>query len=116
MTCEQLKDDLIFYCGIGHSQDEVVVLLSEKSLGPRASSQIERIILGFDWDNGRLIIEPSERLVSDIRSRDAEKMRTFWHDVLHCPTCERLVTKKAKYCEHCGQKFAKEIKVVETIL
>ena len=113
MTCEELKDNLFFYCGTGHRDDEVVILLSEKSIGPHASSQIENIIPGFDWDNGKILIHPTKRLVSDTMSRDVGKMRVFWHDTLRCPTCERRVTKKAKYCEHCGQKFAKEIKVMK---
>lgn len=113
MTCEELKDSLFLYCGTGHRNDEVVILLSQKSLGAHASSTIECAMPGFDWDNGRLMIRPTKRLVEDVMSRDTEKMRTYWHDVLHCPTCERRVTKKAKYCEHCGQKFTKEIKVKE---
>lgn len=113
MTCEQLKDDLMFYCGTGHRNDEVVIVLSQKSIGPHASSTIENVILGFDWDNGKILIRPSKRLLEDEMSRDVGKMRTFWHEVLRCPTCERRVTKKAKYCEHCGQKFVKDIMVIE---
>lgn len=112
MTCNELKNVLSSYCETGHGDDNVMIILSEKSIGFHAASAVESALPGFDWDNGRILIHPIEKLVRDKMSRDVEKIRVFWRDVLHCPTCERRVSKKAKYCEHCGQKFSKEIKVI----
>ena len=43
----------------------LVVKLSEVGLGPCAACDIEGFYLGFDWDKGRLILEPTEPIVHD---------------------------------------------------
>lgn len=110
MTCEELNRYLLEMCMVGHENDEVMILLNEKSIGANAASGIESACAGFDWDAGRILLTPSRRLVSDMMSRDLPKVKILWHGVIHCPTCERKVSKKAQYCESCGQKLADLIK------
>ena len=109
MTCQDLKDKLDTLCKHGHAEDEVVIVLADKSLGAHASSGIESVFAGFDWDRGKILVRPTKSVVSEERSRDVPQVKVLWHDVLHCPHCERRITKSAKYCIHCGQKLSKEV-------
>lgn len=43
--------------------DEVVVVLSEPSFGPIASSQVVSGGYGFDWDNGKFLLRTKENIV-----------------------------------------------------
>ena len=42
---------------------EVVIQLSDWSIGPLPYSQIESIGIGFDWDTGKIFLIPSKELV-----------------------------------------------------
>lgn len=109
MTCKDLKYKLDTLCKLGHANDEVVIVLADKSIGAHASAGIESVFSGFDWDNGRILVRPTRRLVSEERSRDVQKKKILWHNILHCPNCERRITKSAKYCTNCGQSLSKEV-------
>ena len=109
MTCQDLKEKLDTLCKLGHAEDEVVIVLADKSIGAHASSGIESAFAGFDWDRGRILVRPTKSVVSEEKSRDVPQVKVLWHDILHCPHCERRITNSAKYCIHCGQKLSKEV-------
>lgn len=97
-------------CSLGHGDDVVVIELDDKSVGRFASAGITHVTAGFDWDKGLVLLRPDRRIVSDMKSRDIPKTKILWHGVIHCPNCERKVSKKANYCGHCGQRMSEEIK------
>jgi len=45
-----------------HGDLELKILLNEPSIGPRATTNIQSVYQGIDWENGYLIIEPGEKL------------------------------------------------------
>ena len=104
MTLKELKDILSSYIDY-HSENDVVILLNEKSIGPHACSGIDVVFPRFDWDDGKILICPTNPLCRESRTRDVEKDRVLWHGVIHCPHCEHKVNKKDKYCSNCGQKL-----------
>ena len=58
MTAKQLS---IMLSELG--DQEVVIQLSDWSIGPLPYSSIELIGLGFDWDEGKVFLIPSKNLV-----------------------------------------------------
>ena len=58
MTAKQLS---IMLSELGDK--EVVIQLSDWSIGPLPYSQIESIGIGFDWDTGKVFLIPSKELV-----------------------------------------------------
>jgi len=77
------------------SDNDVVVRLSDPSVGPVATCGITGGYTGGDWDNGKFILQPEERitrkneaqevydatfdLVFSIYSESFEKQRKPWH-------------------------------------
>lgn len=45
-----------------YDDENVFVLLKEPSLGSRSMSLIKSAYFGFDWESGRLILEPTKDL------------------------------------------------------
>ena len=50
--------------GPSYGEDpEVVIRVDKPSIGPLATVPVKSIGIGFDWDNGKLIINPASPLV-----------------------------------------------------
>jgi hypothetical protein len=88
---------------------EVVITVSENSMGARASSAVKYAGKGFDWENHQFRLEPSRALVSkgnsltDVKSvvcRQSEG-RNFYF----CPRCGQKISKSDHYCRDCSQKL-----------
>lgn len=89
----------------------VVLDLSDPSIGARASVNIEGIRFGIDWESGQLRIRPTEEVVSKKYSEGLrEKKAVCSSNVIPgywCPTCLATVKRKSKCCPNCGQIFCK---------
>lgn len=48
-------------------EDKVCVAISEPSIGGQAVSYVDFAYIGFDWDNGKFIIETRDKLTFKIR-------------------------------------------------
>lgn len=111
LEVKEYIDDLMKYTR--HPEDkEVVIELSQSSIGPTASVGIRSIYQGIDWDSKRIIINP-KRAICDKTLLDNNKMgRQFYTressdgKILHfCPECYTKISKKDKFCRNCGTKM-----------
>lgn len=95
----------------GKAEDEVLITLSEPSVGARASAPINSIYAGFDWEHGQIRIEPKNKLINKLKDRDKQlDTKIMEYDSLgrkciirKCPVCENHLKKDDKYCSRCGQ-------------
>ena len=87
----------------------VLITLTENSMGARASSEIQSINMGFDWEHGQLRIHPSKCLVKKGNSsKDIKNAICREYDgrkYYICPRCETKVSKHDNYCRGCCQKL-----------
>lgn len=56
MKVSELRDKLDIFIDHGHSDDEVVIHCKEVSMGPHAAESLKGVWVGFDWDQGRVLI------------------------------------------------------------
>ena len=89
---------------------EVMITLSEPSIGCRAFSNVKHACMGFDWESGQFRLEPEKKLTSFSKDRDnpqAALRITFntrgYRPAIECPKCETKLRKDDRYCPHCGQ-------------
>ncbi len=117
MTVRELQERLEFYAAQYSADDDVVVQLSEPSVGITSFTNVTYAGSGFDWDSGRFWITPEKKLLSKEKDRDAElpavkiifretelrhrKLRS----IIKCPKCEEHLMKSDKYCSRCGQRI-----------
>lgn len=125
MNASELKDKLDMYISHGHENDEVIIHCREASMGISAGEPVSGIYSGFDWDAGRLLIEPEKALIHYGSGRDdpIPVLRITYKDnyggkirpTLHCPRCEAKLTRRMQFCPKCGQmldmKHMKEITI-----
>lgn len=87
----------------------VVITLSESSMGARASSAVKYAGQGMDWEHGQFRLEPIKNLVTkgnnltDVKSVVCRQYdgRNFYF----CPRCNEKIAKKDNYCRGCSQKL-----------
>jgi hypothetical protein len=88
---------------------QVLITLSEMSMGPRASIAVRTAYLGFDWEHNQFRIEPVKALVTKGNNLTDTKSAIFWQSkgrkYYFCPSCHQNVAKNDYYCRHCGQKL-----------
>lgn len=95
----------------GTSPEDISVLinLSEPSIGPSASTEIESILLGFDWEANQLRIQPTKKIaslgkrlddVSPCVQKPHRDTSLYW-----CPRCTNQVKEADNFCKSCGQKM-----------
>lgn len=95
----------------GKAEDEVLITLSESSVGARASAPINSVYAGFDWEHGQVRVEPKDSLISKLKDRDKQLDARIIeynnlgrkHIIRKCPICENHLKKDDKYCSRCGQ-------------
>lgn len=118
MKAKKLKEVIDFYINNGHENDDVVITLSEPSIGCRAFSDIRYVASGFDFEHGQIRIEPEKSLLSKTKDRDAPMKpwaKTYDYGnrkqtIIHCPICENKLRKADKYCSKCGQMISEELR------
>jgi len=88
---------------------EVLITLSESSVGSRAFAKVKYVGMGFDWENGQLRIEPEKPIVSEGNTfKDIKKIKCEQFEgrnYYFCPRCESKISKDDKFCRYCGQKL-----------
>ena len=74
-------------------------------------TRISHITMGFDFDDGYILLFPEEKLYLEPKTEPIHK----WFNVCNgipemlCSKCNGLVNPEDCYCRHCGQKFSGEI-------
>ena len=114
MNLEELKENIdstIRHLNDYENPKNIMVLISleESSMGGRASSGVNCVGMGFDWENGQFRIEPTKSLVNKGNAITDIKKVTCWEyngrKYYKCPRCESKVTKDDNYCKFCSQKL-----------
>lgn len=88
---------------------QVLITLSESSIGARASSGLKYAGLGFDWEHNQFRLESSKALVSkgnslsDVKSVDCRNYEG--RNYYFCPKCQQKISKNDSYCRYCSQKL-----------
>ena len=87
----------------------VLISLSEPSIGSRIMVGISNVYQGFDWENGKMILEPNIKLVRNGRSKnDLMPVNIYAHEgtkrLFCCPRCNERVGKSDNYCKNCGHE------------
>ena len=114
MNLKELKNTIDFTIERLHDYEDlneipVLITLSDKSIGSRASSIITYAGMGIDWEHGQFRIEPAKHLVSkgnslvDIKSIVCRPFDS--RNYYYCPRCEGKASKDDKYCRHCSQRL-----------
>lgn len=112
MTLSELKRQVDLFVDIGHGDDTVLINLSERSVGAKASAGITSLAPGIDWEHGQIRIHTDKKIISDHLNRDLVippveidyDYGVKAYHVLHCPKCENKLRKDDKYCSLCGQR------------
>ena len=113
MTLNELEVYVNHYIKHGHGEDDVRIILSQPSVGGRASIGISDLYTGMDWEAGQINIEPDQKITSNNKDRDEIiplKVREYDYPgcrktiIRSCPKCKKHLKKDAKYCSNCGQR------------
>lgn len=92
----------------------VVLVINEPSMGGRMAVNIDSVTRGFDWEEGRINIVASEKIVKKGNSKEDviapyEKEYDYGNGkktmIRDCRMCGGQVKKDNRYCAHCGQKL-----------
>lgn len=116
MKLSELKRVVDFSVGLWRDEKdpEVLITLANNSIGGRAATSVQHVGMGFDWESGQFRIEPEQRLYREGRTlEDPIKTIAFKYIydkkvrvIHHCPKCEAVVQKGAKFCSQCGQHIS----------
>jgi len=86
---------------------EVLITLSESSVGSRAFAKVKYVGMGFDWENGQLRIESEKPIVSKGNNlgniKKVECQQYDGRNHYFCARCESKISKEDKYCRYCSQ-------------
>lgn len=107
MTIKELKE---FINRLDEKKDayNVVISLSQVSVGIEAYTDIKMIYEGMDWEAGQIRIEPSKPIIEKHLNRDICKSKRkdpVFPKRFVCPACGYYVCKDDKYCRSCGQNI-----------
>ena len=117
MTLTELRDSVNHALDHWRNSDdpEVVITLSNPSVGPRASCGVLNATLGFDWEYGQFRIQPQENLRMEGRTLEDPTetyvvqylydYRNKRHVIHYCRNCGNVVNKDVNFCQHCGQRI-----------
>lgn len=108
MTLYDLKRSVDSYVDLGHGENDILITLSQKSVGARMSVGVRGIYAGFDFESGQIRIEPMEPICKRGRAKDDPVAMNIFafsspRKFYSCPMCEETVKKDAHYCPRCGQ-------------
>ena len=123
MELNELKSAVDFALSHGCTgEEEVLITLSNPSVGARAASKVVSANSGFDWEHGQFRIEPVDRLRAEgsaLKDPRETRLAVYIYEnrksvVHHCPNCGNVVKKTHKYCPHCGQRITLGKKILFT--
>jgi hypothetical protein len=72
MKVKELKDALNY--STDHDDDDLMIRLQMPSIGPVAMSAISGSYFGFDWEHGKVILQPERRLSEKTKEEDVYDM------------------------------------------
>ena len=113
MILSELKKQVDFLCDNGHSNNPVLVTLSESSIGSGTAIGITGIHSGFDWERGQVRISTEKKIISYEKDRDnaiepkREEIGSRVRPLVLCPKCRNQLRKWDNYCSNCGQRVKK---------
>ena len=76
MTVKELKE--ILNQESIKDTDSVVIVLSEPSIGPIATSGIIGLTVGFDWESNMILIHPKDKLIRVSDDKNDENWKGMW--------------------------------------
>lgn len=88
---------------------QVLITLSESSIGARAASGVKFAGLGFDWEHNQFRLEPIKKLVA--KGNNLTDVKEVWckeydgRKFYFCPRCQEKIAKNDMYCRYCSQKL-----------
>lgn len=106
MTLNELKIYVDHYIDHGHGKDDVRIILSQPSIGGRASVGISDLYTGFDWESGQIRIEPDQKITS--YNKDRDKITPIRVEEYDYPGCRRTIIRSCPKCEEYLKKDARE--------
>lgn len=92
---------------------DVIIALDEISVGGIASTNVDQIYQGIDWDMNKIIITPENPIIKKYKDRDIPieiKKDPVFPKRFICTACGYYVCKDDNYCKHCGQALIFESK------
>lgn len=99
----------------------VVIPLNESYIGGRMMAGVSNMYKGFDWESGKMIIQPDISIARKGKSKDdLMPMIIYCHEgskrMFCCPDCNERVNKSDNYCRNCGQRvyYARDIKPLDS--
>lgn len=110
MRLNRLKEIVDAYVNDGLGNRAVVINLDEPSIGCRASTSIQDIFQGIDWESSQIRIQTEDKICRlDISRDNPMKMNVFAHITSRkhyaCPVCDEFVKRDDRWCPHCGQRI-----------
>jgi hypothetical protein len=82
--------------------EEVVVILSEPSMGPVAMVSVASASYGLDWEKGKLLLRPNAKLV---RLKDKEALWQSAHDFIYTLSNEKTYKGNPTHLAKCAQSI-----------
>lgn len=108
MKLKDLQQLIKFHCEHGCEEHNVVIELNQTSIGGVATTDIDQIYAGIDWDMGKIIITTKTPIIAKMKDRDIPvkiKKDPVFNKKYICSTCGFFISKDDNYCRHCGQKL-----------
>ena len=109
MTLKEMTIRLNDFLKTNDPDTEVLITLSDRSVGGRAAARIQGIYSGIDFEHGQLRIEPAEKIFRNINRFDHAvgtiKQEFGGVKFTACSNCWMKVSKDDLYCRHCGQRL-----------
>lgn len=109
MKVKELKNILEQHSCLNDPDAEVVVRLSEPSIGPVAASDVKGAGFGFDWDKGRFLIYPKKPLAT---LKEKEALYQLSYDFIYMLSQEKTpkgnptsYAKRAQAIRDAAKKF-----------
>lgn len=115
MKLSELKQDIdrLVYLPYTDEDRDVVITLSDPSVGARSFVDVRMVVPGIDWEHHQIRIEPADKIIRYSKDRDTPMLAHIMKEYskadnktyisCHCPRCGHSLRKEAKYCDSCGQ-------------
>jgi len=95
----------------GAEQIQVVIPLSEPSIGPVKTTEISGIGLGFDWNTGKLMVYTKDQVVrKDFEKKKAAILKKKYgiNEIYYCSNCNSIIKASDHFCHMCGKQLVRE--------
>lgn len=109
-SLKELASTLSTYADSGYGDNVVVIRTHDPQIVTTLYATISGVYPGFDWDDGKIFIEPTVQLtakpdryqsVHETEMVDSYGGRPF----LGCKNCREKVSKSDNFCKRCGLRL-----------